>query len=76
MFCFLETEFRIDNLLLLDLEVFIEVIELVVECDESGPFLIKLVFSSLVVILTVSRCCATLRREMYLLYTHRLLESS
>jgi hypothetical protein len=33
MFRFLETEFRIDNLLFLDLEVFIEVIELVVECD-------------------------------------------
>jgi hypothetical protein len=54
MFSLLETKFRIDNLLLLDLEIFIQVIELVVECDKGSPLFIELVLCSFVVVLFIS----------------------
>lgn len=62
MFRLLEPEFRINNLLLLDLEVFVEVIQLVIESDECSSFPVELVFCSLVVILTVRLCSPSLRK--------------
>jgi len=72
----LESKFRIDNLLLLDLQVFVEVVQLIIESDEGSSFFVELVFCSLVVVLTVRIFAQVLRRETYLLYTHRLFESS
>jgi len=62
MFRLLESKFRVDNLLLLDLEIFVEVVQLIIESDEGSSFFVELVFCSLIVVLTV-RICAPSSKE-------------
>jgi len=76
VFSLLQTKFGIDNLLLLDLEIFIQVIELVIECDKGSSLFIELVLCSFVVVLFISSVSERQKSSAYLLYLHRLFQSS
>jgi hypothetical protein len=74
VFSLLETKFGIDNILLLDLEILIQVIQLVIECDKSSPLFIELVLGSFIVILLISSVSARWSFA-YLLDLHCFIKS-
>lgn len=54
MFCLLETQFRINNFLLFELQVLIQIIQLVVESDKRCSLFVELILGSFVIILAIS----------------------
>jgi hypothetical protein len=54
MICSLKPKFGLDNLILFQLEILVQIVELVIECDKGRPLCLELFLCSFIVVLPVS----------------------